>query len=239
MRESSWIAGAALLLLRRVAMLTLGICAACGIGRLLSPAGAPAPIPAPAPVSVEEPGGPPPAPSSAGLRPAPEVDGGSGSGEIAVLRRRLLLPLPGVGPEELLDSFADPRGGHRVHQAIDIPAARNTPVLAADDGTVARLLESRLGGLSLYQLDVAGAYAFYYAHLEGYRRGLEEGERLRRGEVIGYVGTSGNAPADAPHLHFAIYRLGAAKRWQEGKPINPYRVFGPERRDRRGKERGR
>lgn len=136
--------------------------------------------------------------------------------------RALMMPVEGIDPSQLRDNFDDKRGGNRSHEAIDILAPRNTPVLAVTDGTVAKLWKSKPGGITLYQFDSAGLFCYYYAHLESYARGLKEGDTVRRGEIVGYVGTSGNAPRDAPHLHFAIYRLGADRRWWEGEPLNPY-----------------
>lgn len=135
---------------------------------------------------------------------------------------RLLVPVAGVAPHELTRQFDEPRSGGRLHQAIDILAPRNTPVLAADDGTIARLMQNELGGLTVYQLDPTERFAYYYAHLEAYAEGLVEGAPVRRGELIGYVGTSGNAPQSTPHLHFAVLRLTDRRRWWEGAPIDPY-----------------
>jgi len=141
--------------------------------------------------------------------------------------RSLALPLPGLDPRRLRDSFGDPRSGH-VHEALDIPAPRGTHVVAVEDGTVARLLTSASGGLTVYQLDPGSAYCYYYAHLDRYAPGLKEGAAVRRGDLLGFVGTSGNAPPDVPHLHFAIFRLGSPPRWWEGTPVNPFAVFRPE-----------
>jgi murein DD-endopeptidase MepM/ murein hydrolase activator NlpD len=139
-------------------------------------------------------------------------------------RRDLLIPVRGVSAEDLVDTFHDPRSGGRVHRALDIMAPRNTPVLAADDGTIERITDNRLGGLTITQHGSRGLYSYYYAHLERYARGLEEGDRVRRGQVIAYVGSSGNAPDHAPHLHFAIYRLGPDKRREE-ETLNPWDLW--------------
>jgi murein DD-endopeptidase MepM/ murein hydrolase activator NlpD len=147
------------------------------------------------------------------------------SPEIADLQQRhLLLPVQGTRREQLVDSFADGRAGHR-HEAIDIMAARNTPVLAVEDGRLTKLFWSQRGGNTIYQFDPGATYAYYYAHLERYADGLHEGDSLHRGQVIGYVGSSGNAAADAPHLHFAIFLLTAEKHWWQGTPIDPYDVL--------------
>jgi murein DD-endopeptidase MepM/ murein hydrolase activator NlpD len=129
-------------------------------------------------------------------------------------------------PEDLHDTFSESRSGGRVHEALDILAPRNTPVLAVEDGRVAKLFTSKQGGLTIYQFDPSEAYAYYYAHLERYADGVKEGVTVRRGQVIGYVGTSGNAAPDTPHLHFAIFRLTPEKRWWEGDPLNPFAILG-------------
>ena len=142
----------------------------------------------------------------------------------ALAARDLLVPVEGVQPEQLVRSFAQSRSG-RQHEAIDILAPRNTPVLAIEGGKVARLFFSKAGGITVYQFDPTEQYCYYYAHLERYADGLVEGQELRKGQVIGYVGTTGNAPKDTPHLHFAVFRLTEAKRWWEGTPIDPYDVL--------------
>ena len=150
-----------------------------------------------------------------------------------LLDRRLAVPVEGVERSALRDTFADARGsappgattattGTRVHEALDIMAPRRTPVLAADDGTVAKLFTSEAGGLTLYQFDVTQTFSYYYAHLDGYADGITEGTSLKRGQLLGYVGSTGNAAPDAPHLHFAIFRLGPEREWWKGTAINPY-----------------
>jgi peptidoglycan LD-endopeptidase LytH len=134
----------------------------------------------------------------------------------------LAIPVQGVGPGELTRQFDEQRSGGRLHRAIDIRAERGTPVLAADDGSIARLAENRLGGLTIYQFDPAKRRVYYYAHLQGYARGLAEGAAVRSGDVIGYVGTTGNAPEHAPHLHFAVTALEEGEDWWEGTPLDPY-----------------
>lgn len=134
--------------------------------------------------------------------------------------------MQGIRPEQLRNTFDDSRSGGRVHEVIDIMAPRNTPVLAVEEGKVAKLFTSKQGGLTIYQFDPAETYAYYYAHLERYADGLKEGMVLRRGQVVGYVGSSGNASPDGPHLHFAIFRLTPEKRWWDGAPINPFPVLG-------------
>jgi murein DD-endopeptidase MepM/ murein hydrolase activator NlpD len=139
--------------------------------------------------------------------------------------RDLLIPIEGVQPEQLTRQFSDERGGSRRHEAIDILAPRNTPIRAVEDGTIAKLFLSKAGGITIYQFDPGKDFCYYYAHLERYADGLHEGQTIEKGQVIGYVGTSGNAPKNTPHLHFAIFRLTEAKHWWEGTAIDPYDVL--------------
>ena len=166
-----------------------------------------------------------PAPrAEAGARPAAAA--APTSDDVARLRGRgLAVPVLGIYPDQLRDSFNERRSGARVHRAVDIFAPRGTPVLAADDGRVARLSRNALGGLTVYAVDDAERFVYYYAHLDRYRAGLAPGMRLAKGDVIGYVGTTGNAPRDAPHLHFQVMRAGAARRWWEGVPLDPRPYF--------------
>jgi murein DD-endopeptidase MepM/ murein hydrolase activator NlpD len=162
---------------------------------------------------------PPPIPSS-DTTPVVEED------PLRELRNRELdLPVRGMARRDLRDSFNETRGSTHKHEAIDILAPRNTPVLAVEDGIVARLFESKAGGTTVYQFDPTTRYVYYYAHLERYADGLQEGNHVQRGQVLGYVGTSGNAPKETPHLHFAVFRLTEKKQWWQGSPIDPYEVL--------------
>jgi murein DD-endopeptidase MepM/ murein hydrolase activator NlpD len=116
----------------------------------------------------------------------------------------------------------DRRGGGRAHQALDIPAPLGTPVLAADHGTIRKLHLSAPGGITIYQFNTDETLVYYYAHLQRYAPGVIEGKKVVQGEVIGYVGVSGNAPPGTPHLHFSIARLPPTKEWWKGDPVNPY-----------------
>ena len=131
------------------------------------------------------------------------------------------MPVQGIAPAGLRDSFEDRRGG-RFHHAIDIMAARGTPVVAAVGGEVAKVYVHPLGGLSVYQYDEERRFAYYYAHLGSFASGLKAGVHLAAGDPIGFVGTSGNATPGSPHLHFAVYQLGREKQWWRGTPVNPY-----------------
>lgn len=170
----------------------------------------PATTPVPADTSAT-----PPAPDAGGSTPAPT------SGAVGAL----LLPVQGVGADQLQDTFTDARSEGRVHDAIDILAPNGTPVLAVADGTVEKLFDSVRGGLTVYQFEPSGRYCYYYAHLDRYADGLAEKKTIKRGEVIGYVGSTGNASPEAPHLHFEIHVLGPEKQWWKGESINPYPVL--------------
>lgn len=141
----------------------------------------------------------------------------------------LLMPVLGVTAAQLTDSYTQSRGEGRIHDAIDIMAERGTPVVAADNGKVAKLFDSKPGGLTLYQFDRQEKIAYYYAHLDRYAPGIVEGQELQRGELLGYVGSTGNASPDAPHLHFAIFVLGPEKYWWQGTAINPFPLLGGRR----------
>ena len=140
----------------------------------------------------------------------------------ALAGRDLLMPVLGVPPSALRDTYHDRRSGGRVHEALDIMAPRGTPVRAVEGGVVAKLFQSKAGGLTVYQFDPGTTYCYYYAHLDRYANGLQEGHSVVPGEVIGYVGSTGNASPDAPHLHFAVFRLGPERQWWKGEPIDPY-----------------
>jgi murein DD-endopeptidase MepM/ murein hydrolase activator NlpD len=154
---------------------------------------------------------------SAGIEAAASTDDGAA----LLAARPLMLPVEGVAPSALVDTFNEGRPGHR-HEAIDILARRGSRVYAVDDGKLVKLFTSVPGGLTLYQFDPDGNLAYYYAHLDRYADGLKEGMPLRRGDLIGYVGSTGNAAVEAPHLHFAVFRLGPQRQWWKGQPINPY-----------------
>lgn len=134
----------------------------------------------------------------------------------------LSIPVQGITADQLVDTFGDVRSGERMHEALDIMAPAGTPVLAVADGHVEKLFDSARGGLTIYQFTPDGRHAYYYAHLQGYAPGLAEKQAVTRGQLLGYVGSTGNADPAAPHLHFAIFALGPEKRWWEGTPLNPY-----------------
>ena len=143
------------------------------------------------------------------------------AGELDRLRAELMIPLPGVKPSDLVDSFDDARSGGRAHHALDIRAPRWTPVLSAADGRVLKLHNSVAGGLMVYATEPMERFVLMYGHLQEYAKGLVEGAPLKRGDTLGFVGTTGNAPPDVPHLHFAIARTANVDQWWTGTPVDP------------------
>jgi peptidoglycan LD-endopeptidase LytH len=157
------------------------------------------------------------------LAAPPDTPVGDGS---ALMTRDVGLPIRGLKRTDIQDTFDQARAaGERRHEATDIMSPRGTPVAAVDNGIIAKLFRSKPGGLTIYQFDSTEKFCFYYAHLDRYAEGLKEGALVKRGDTIGYVGSTGNADPAAPHLHFAIFELGPEKRWWEGKPINPYPIL--------------
>ncbi|GAA4222351.1 hypothetical protein GCM10022253_30640 [Sphingomonas endophytica] len=146
---------------------------------------------------------------------------------------QLLVPVAGVARDALVDTFGQPRdGGARHHEAIDIMAPRGTAVLAAADGRIDKLFDSVAGGRTIYIRSLDGATMYYYAHLDGYRDGLTEGQVIRRGEPIAMVGATGNADAAAPHLHFSVLRTTPAQGWSEGEAVDPFPLLAEPRAKR-------
>ena len=143
-----------------------------------------------------------------------------------VPRGRIRVPIDGEDIETFKGGFAEKRdAGGRPHEAVDMLAPRNTPVHAVENGTIAKLFTSKAGGLTIDQFDPTGRLCYYYAHLERYADGLKDGQTVSQGDIIGYVGTTGNAPANTPHLHFAVFELNADRHWWQGRPLDPYQVF--------------
>jgi murein DD-endopeptidase MepM/ murein hydrolase activator NlpD len=134
----------------------------------------------------------------------------------------LAIPVAGVKADELVDTFTQARAGGRRHDAIDIMAPEGTPVVAAADGTIEKLFASARGGTTIYERSPDQKWTYYYAHLSAYAPGLREGQQVRRGEVIGRVGHSGDASPEGPHLHLAINQMAPGERWWQGTPVNPY-----------------
>ena len=133
---------------------------------------------------------------------------------------RLVIPVSGVRAKDLADSYGASRSGGRSHKGVDIAAPQGTPVVAASAGVIVKRASNALGGITIYQRDADGRTVYYYAHLQRYRAGLKEGDLVRAGDVIGYVGQTGNA--GNPHLHFAVYTVTDPNRWWRGRDLNPY-----------------
>lgn len=170
------------------------------------------------------------APAVPGAAPLTNTRGSSfptvtGADLLMLRAHNLLIPVPGVTADKLVDSFDDVRGGTRRHEAMDIMSPRGTPVLSADAGQVLKLHNSVAGGLSIYVADTSQRYIMLYAHLDRYRPGLAAGMPVKKGELLGYVGFTGNANPAAPHLHFAIARSDNLKDWWKGTPLNPFLVW--------------
>ena len=164
------------------------------------------------------------------LPPRPEYrdrieEGVADSDLDALWLRRLMVPVHGFSRDGLRDSYSALRDKVRSHRAIDLLTGVGTPVLAADDEIIGRLATTPLGGIIIYGSDLTAQFVYYYAHLLGYRSGLAVGDTVARGDVIGYVGTTGNASPDEPHLHFQVMKRGAGRAWWDGPPINPYTFF--------------
>jgi murein DD-endopeptidase MepM/ murein hydrolase activator NlpD len=178
------------------------------------------------PTAIEEKGGrskdTPTMPSNEIARPSADTSNVTDSDLGYLASRNLLIPLPGVSANQLRDTFKEARSEGRQHDALDIKAPQGTPVLATTDGVVIKLFQSEKGGITLYELDPSERYVYYYAHLMRYEAGIAEGKQLRRGDVIAYVGDTGNAGAGNYHLHFAISRITTPGKWSGGDPINPY-----------------
>ena len=199
------------------------LCIGCGIGVLadwrLRETGPPTPVEPAQPVLTSS------APKEAlPIRVAATTRAESPEEELA--NRNLRFPIDRMDVELLKGGFEERRsGGARPHEAVDILAPRFTPVYAVESGTIAKLFFSKAGGITVYQFDPTGRFCYYYAHLERYAPGLQDGETVERGQVIGYVGTSGNAPPGTPHLHFAVFELGSDQRWWRGHAIDPYAIL--------------
>ncbi|HVF27512.1 MAG TPA: peptidoglycan DD-metalloendopeptidase family protein [Pyrinomonadaceae bacterium] len=182
----------------------------------LPPAGEPSDAPTPQPSAAT-----PPA-TTPGVEPSPSAPANS---ETAGSSTKLLIPVAGVTADQLTDTYTDARSDGRTHNAIDIVAPRGTPVLAAADGRIVKLFYSERGGITIYQLDPDNRTVYYYAHLERYADGLKEDHFARRGEVIGYVGDTGNSGVGNYHLHFSVSVVSDPKRHWDGVEINPYPLF--------------
>jgi len=138
-----------------------------------------------------------------------------------LVKRELMVPVAGIRPDQVADTYLAPRDGGRTHRALDILAPRGTPVIAADAGRVLRLRTGGPGGITVFAVDAGDRYVYYYAHLDRYAASLAEGQDVIKGQIIGYVGSTGNASAAEPHLHFQLMRRPNAARWWDGEPVDP------------------
>jgi peptidoglycan LD-endopeptidase LytH len=178
-------------------------------------------------LSRSPPPGPAPLPTATQqieLQPTPQVRASpdkSSPGE-SLSSPSLIVPVAGVRPDQLRDTFSESRSEGRIHDAIDIPAAHGTAVLAAADGPIVKLFQSERGGTTIYQLSVDGKFVYYYAHLDRYGEGLSEGHFAKQGETIAYVGDTGNAGPGNYHLHFSVAEISNPKDFWHGVNINPY-----------------
>jgi len=193
-------------------------------------------LPAPPPAGVNLDGKLPPAPQvmpdltevDLPLRPASQdAPAAAPAQPPSVPPGKLMVPVEGIPLAKIGDTFDQPRGTERHHEALDIMAPKGAKVLAAADGKVVKLFTSKPGGLTIYQFDPTEKYAYYYAHLDRYADGLQEGAQVKRGDLIGYVGVTGNSDPNAPHLHFAVFELTPEKQWWKGTPVNPYPLLQP------------
>lgn len=173
----------------------------------------------PTPVLSESPQGLPPA----AFTPSSNVNGSIQRQTPApVSPFGLIIPVQGITPDKLTDSFSDARSEGRIHDAIDIMAPAGTPVLAAADGEIAKFFDSKAGGITIYEVSKDRRFVYYYAHLQARAADIHEGEVVSQGRVIGFVGDTGNAGAGNYHLHFGISEVSDPKRYWSGTPVNPY-----------------
>ena len=159
-------------------------------------------------------------------QPAPQAADAAAPAVPEAASPKLMVPVEGVKYAQLTDNFDQPRGSERHHEALDIMAPTGTKVFAVADGKIVKLFNSKPGGLTVYEFDPSEKFAYYYAHLDRYAEGLKEGAAVKRGDLIGYVGATGNANPAAPHLHFAVVALTPEKQWWKGTPVNPYPLMG-------------
>jgi len=220
---------------RRVALCRAALrrAASCGLLLVVAACGRPLTPLAPAPLPAAAPSAPSPAgvnsrrvPTHAG----PRSDGVSDDDLAALWARQLRVPVDGLRRDQVRDSYTARRDGG-IHAALDLLAPRGTPVRAADDGTIGRLADGPVGGIAIYASDPEARFVYYYAHLDRLAVGVAVGRRIAKGDVIGYVGTTGNAPRDTPHLHFQVMKRAAGRAWWSGPPINPMTFFASDGAD--------
>jgi murein DD-endopeptidase MepM/ murein hydrolase activator NlpD len=208
--------------------------AACSRPVLYYPTDGPAPAPAPKPATS--------VPVVPATPVAVDPEAASLSDTDYLRSRHLVVPVAGANMARVEDSYFEPRdGGERTHRALDILAPRGTPILSADDGRILRMSNSSLGGITMYTVDPANRIVYYYAHMDHYNDVMSPGRTITRGDTLGFVGTTGNAPKDTPHLHFQIMRWPSDGKYWNGDPIDPFDFLGGVRHghDSGGAERRR
>jgi murein DD-endopeptidase MepM/ murein hydrolase activator NlpD len=211
--------------MRRASLFVL-LTAACARTVLYYPTDGVSPAPVSQPVARTT------APSPADLTPVAVDPNAALLSDTDYLRsRHLVVPVAGADMSRVDDSYFEPRDGDRTHRALDILAPRGTPVLAADDGKILRMSTNRLGGISMYTVDPANRLVYYYAHMDRYNDAMSTGRTITRGDTLGFVGTTGNAPENIPHLHFQIMRWPADGKYWNGDPIDPFDYLGGVRRE--------
>jgi murein DD-endopeptidase MepM/ murein hydrolase activator NlpD len=210
------------------------VLAACSRGPSAPPPGtAPRPVDAAprGPVAAKRAPPPGPRPKYIGT-----LDSAVSSADLDSLwAHQIAVPVEGIARRSVSDNYNAQRAG-RIHAALDIMAPKTTPVLAADDHIIGRLVKGPVGGIAIYATDPTGGFVFYYAHLDRYRRGLAVGDRVAKGSLIGYVGTTGNASPNAPHLHFQVMKRGL-RAWWDGPSINPFPFFAADEPPAKGAPR--
>jgi peptidoglycan LD-endopeptidase LytH len=182
----------------------------------------------PAPEPAAPPSRPAPQPALAGAPVSAAMPVSvAASEDVEYLRlRHLAVPVAGADMSKVDDTFLDGRDSERIHHAIDILAPRGTPILSADDGKILRMSTNTLGGISMYTVDPLNRIVYYYAHMDHYNDAMSPGRTIAKGDTLGYVGTTGNAPKDTPHLHFQVMRWPADGKYWNGDPIDPYEALG-------------
>ena len=216
--------------MRSISLLVLGALAsagACSRPVLYYPVPEPAPAHSPQPVQA---GAPTPIAASTPTNTAGVSDFDY------LMDRRILLPVAGADMANVEDTFNDSRdGGERAHHAIDILAPRGTPILSADDGKILRMSSNTLGGITMYTVDTQNRLVYYYAHMDHYNDAMSPGREIVKGDTLGFVGTTGNAPADTPHLHFQVMAWPADGKYWRGDPIDPFEALGGQSRSEHAK----
>ncbi len=189
--------------------------------------------PTPESAGIAQPSAPSPAPAATVLAASPvataaDPNASAATSDAEYLKlRHILLPVAGADMSRVDDTFNDGRdGGERTHHAIDILAPRGTPILSADDGRILRMSTSTLGGICMYTVDPDGRLVYYYAHMERYNDAMSPGRAIVKGDTLGFVGTTGNAPKDTPHLHFQVMRWATDGKYWNGEPIDPFEALG-------------